>query len=102
MRASSTPRSQRTWSTGSAPRAAGGTAPDDDHAERAALVRRRLVVGAAEGEHDRPARDPRREAPQLLARRGFGWRRLVAALHRAPGCARPSVGVRPRLDPPNG
>ena len=80
-------------------RAARRAAPDDDHAERAPLVRRRLVVGAAEGEHDRPARDPRRAAPQLLARRRPRRRRLVAALHRAPRRPRPGLRVRPRLDP---
>ena len=53
-------------------------------------------------EHDRPARDPRREAPQLLARRRPRRRRLVAALHRAPGRARPGVGARPGLDPADG
>src|SRR5262249_9592312 len=74
-------------------------APDDDHAERASLVRGRLVVGAAEGEHDRPARDPRREAPELLARRRHRRRRLVAALYRAAGRARPSVGIRAGVDP---
>ena len=83
-------------------RAPGRAAPDDDHAERAALVRRRLVVGAAEGEHDRPARDPRRQAPQLLARRRPRRRRLLAALHRAAGRARPRVGVRAGLDPADG
>src|SRR5262249_41583799 len=79
--------------------AARRAAPDDDHAERAPLVRRRLVVGAAEGEHDRPARDPRREAPQLLARRRHRRRRLVAALHRAARGPRARVGVRAGVDP---
>jgi glucosamine-6-phosphate deaminase len=44
-------------------------APDDDHAERAALVRRRLVLGTAQGQHHRAARRPWRPPPELLARR---------------------------------
>ena len=43
-----------------------------------------------------PARDPRRAAPQLLARRRPRRRRLLAALHRAPRRARPRLRVRAR------
>ena len=42
------------------------------------------------------------EAPQLLARRRPRRRRLLAALHRPAGRARPGVRVRPRLDPADG
>ena len=40
---------------------------DDDHAERPALLRRRLVVGAAQGRQHRPGPGDAGAAPQLLA-----------------------------------
>lgn len=54
-----------------------------------------LVVGTAQGEHHRPARDPRNQAPELLARRRPRQRLLLAAVHRAAGCSWARQRVRP-------
>ena len=59
--------------------------PDDDHAERAAHLRRRLVLGAAEGRVDRPARDPRARATAAsgwtaTSAAGVSWQRFIARL----------------------
>ena len=80
----------------------GGPAPrradaHDHHAECPAFVRRRLVMGAAEGCDDRAGANDGRPRPQLLARRVRGRRRELAALYRALVCARPRQHARSRL-----
>src|SRR5205823_1338829 len=58
------------------------------------------MIEDAGGGLDRPARDPRRARPQLLARRRLRQpRHVLAALHRAPRRPRPGEHPGPRVDP---
>ena len=76
----------------------GRTASHDHHAERAALLRRGLVMGSAEGQHHRAARYFERAPPQFLARWRPGRRRELAALYRATGGTWPGQPAGTRLD----